>query len=261
MSLKDGWGSGSAYEPFVGRWSRLVASRFVDWLAPRPERRWLEVGCGTGALTETILQAGDPALVHGLDPSSDYVEYARSRIADARVEFSVGDALGLPDGGFDYTVSGLVLNFLADPADGLQEMKRVTRPEGCIAAYLWDYSSGMEMLRYFWDAARELDEEAARLDEGVRFSICNPDSLRSLWDGADLGDVAVVPVAVDTHFRDFDDFWLPFLGGQGPASTYTMSLAGPAREELKSLLRQRLPVGDDGGIELCARAWGVRGTA
>jgi SAM-dependent methyltransferase len=237
-----------------------VASRFVDWLAPRPEGRWLEVGCGTGALTETILRAGAPASVRGVDPSTDYVQYARTRIADARVELSVGDALGLPDGAFDYTVSGLVLNFIPRPADGLQEMKRVTRPEGCIAAYVWDYSSGMEMLRYFWDAARKLDEEAASLDEGVRFPICDPDSLRSLWIGADLRDVAVVPMAVDTTFRDFEDFWLPFLGGQGPASIYTMSLAGSARQELKSLLREQLPVRNDGSIELCARAWGVRGT-
>jgi SAM-dependent methyltransferase len=199
--------------------------------------------------------------VHGVDPSSDYVEYARARVADARVDFSVGEAARLPGGAFDYTVSGLVLNFLPDPAGALQEMKRVTRSQGCIAAYVWDYSAGMEMLRYFWDAARELDEDAGGLDEGVRFPICNPDSLRSLWDGAHLGDVAVVPMAVDTTFRDFGDFWLPFLGGQGPASSYATSLSGPAREDLKSLLRQRLPVRDDGSIELCARAWGVRGTA
>ena len=257
------WGRGSAYEPYVGRWSRLVAARFIDWLAPSPGGRWLDIGCGTGALTETILGTARPALVRGVDSSEDYVELARARIADPAAEFEVADAHHLPsdDGSYDYTVSGLALNFVPNPAGALDEMKRVTLAGGRIAAYVWDYAQGMELMRHFWDAAAELDRHAASLDEGIKFGICKPDPLRALWKQAGLDEVKVVPIDIDTVFRDFDDYWSPFLGGQGPAPSYTMSLGESARDELKTLLRRRLPVDDDGSIRLRARAWGVRGQA
>jgi SAM-dependent methyltransferase len=238
-----------------------VARDFIAWLDPAPNARWLDVGCGTGALTETILASARPAFVRGVDPSPDFLEFARRRIAEPTAEFSVGYASHLPSEGgpYDYTVSGLVLNFVPDPAGALAEMKRTTRAGGCIAAYVWDYSEGMEMMRHFWDAATELDQNAASLDEGVRFSICRPDPLRSLWLRADLRDVTVVPIEIEVVFRDFDDFWSPFLGGQGPAPTYNMSLAESARGELEALLRGRLPIREDGSIQLRARAWAVRG--
>jgi len=262
MSADEQWGQGNSYEPYVGRWSRLVATRFIDWLAPTPDGRWLDIGSGTGALSETILGAARPSSVHGVDPSEEYVGFARNRITDERVEFEVADAHSLPGDGnaYDCTVSGLVLNFVPAPADALDEMKRVTRVGGLIAAYVWDYADGMELMRYFWDAAAELDRNAAPLDEGVRFPICKPEPLRSLWEKSSLHEVTVVPIDIDTVFRDFDDYWSPFLGGQGPAPSYTMSLEESTRDELRTLLRKRLPVKDNGSIHLRARAWGVRGT-
>lgn len=232
MAQRERWGSGSAYEPYVGRWSRLVAGRFIAWLDPTPGSRWLDVGCGTGALTEAILHAAGPAAVHGVDPSPEYVSFARARLTDGPVEFAVGDAQHLPGnaGQYDYTVSGLVLNFVPDPGGALREMKRVTREGGRIAAYVWDYSEGMEIIRYFWDAATELDPNAASLDEGARFPICRPEPLRALWSEAALQDVTVTPIEIEAGFDDFDDYWAPFLGAQGPAPTYTMSLEGSARE-------------------------------
>jgi SAM-dependent methyltransferase len=172
----------------------------------------------------------------------------------------VANAHQLPDddGSFDYTVSGLVLNFVRNPAGALDEMRRVTRAGGLIAAYVWDYAEGMELMRYFWDAATELDPHAATLDEGVLSPICRPEPLHDLWAEASLHDVTVVPIDIDTVFRDFDDYWLPFLGGQGPAPRYTMSLDETARDELKTLLRRQLPTKDDGSIPLRARAWGVQ---
>ena len=261
MFADDQWSSGSGYELYVGRWSRLVATRFIDWLASTPGGRWLDVGCGTGALTETILTAAQPALVRGVDPSIDYVKFARDRISDPTAEFEVADAHHLPgdDGSYDYTVSALVLNFLSDPAGGLDEMKRVTRSGGHVATYVWDYAQGMELMRYLWDAASELHPQAASLDEGARFPICRPEPLRSLWEHAALRDVSVVPIDIDTVFSDFDDYWSPFLGGQGPAPGFVMSVSESARAELRALLQSRLPVQDDGSIRLRARAWGVRG--
>ena len=261
MTEQQRWESGGGYEPYVGRWSRLIAGRFIEWLDPAPASHWLDIGCGTGALTETILEKAQPQSVHGIDRSQEFVSFTRAQISDPRAEFSVADAQDIPGdaGAYDCTVSALVLNFVPEPAVALAEMKRVTSPGGSIAAYVWDYLDGMEMMRHFWDAATELDEGAASLDEGVRFPICNPEPLRSLWEEAGLDDVAVAPIETDTVFRDFDDLWTPFLGGQGPAPTYTMSLDEPARDALRELLRERLPVEPDGSIHLRARAWGVRG--
>lgn len=219
------------------------------------------MGCGTGALTETILESARPASVRGVDPSRDFVSFAGAHIDDRRAEFAVEEAQRITggEGLYDYTVSGLVLNFVPDTAAALREMKRVTSAGGCMAAYVWDYSEGMEMMRYFWDAATELDPSAASLDEGTRFTICRPEPLRSLWNEAILDQVTVVPIEIETAFRDFDDYWTPFLGGQGPAPTYNMSLGQSQRKALKTLLRRRLPAEDDGSIRLRARAWAVRG--
>jgi ubiquinone/menaquinone biosynthesis C-methylase UbiE len=168
------WASGAAYEPYVGRWSRLVAREFLSWLAVPAERRWLDVGCGTGALTETILAEAAPAEVVGVDASEAFLAYARERVQDRRARFEQGDAERLPleAAGFDAAVSGLMLNFLPRPGVGLAELGRVTRPGGQVAVYVWDYAGQMELMRYFWEAAAALDPQAADLDEGRRFPFC-----------------------------------------------------------------------------------------
>jgi ubiquinone/menaquinone biosynthesis C-methylase UbiE len=139
----------------VGRWSRAVAGPFVAWLAVGSGARWGDVGCGTGALIETILRQHDPALVAGLDRSAGYLTHARARLQAAAVRLAIGDATALPwkDRAFDATVCGLLLNFLPDAGMAVREMARVTKPGGIVAAYVWDYSGGMEMMRHFWDAA------------------------------------------------------------------------------------------------------------
>ena len=212
-------------------------------------------------LTQTILEAARPTSVRGVDPAEGFVEFARDRVRDSRVAFEVANAQQLPgdDSSYDFSVSGLVLNFVPNPSGALDEMRRVTRAGGLVAAYVWDYAEGMELMRHFWDAATELDRNAATLDEAVRSPICNPEPLRDLWAEASLHDVIVERIDIDTEFRDFDDYWSPFLGGQGPAPSYTMSLDERAREALKSLLRQKLPAKEDGSIPLRARAWCVQG--
>ncbi len=261
MTEQQRWESGAGYESYVGRWSRLIAPRFVGWLAPAPAARWLDIGCGTGALTEAILETSEPLAVRGVDRSEGFVSFTSARIVDPRAEFSVADAQDLPGdaGVYDYTVSGLVLNFIPDATAALAEMARVTRSGGCIAAYVWDYLGGMEMMNLFWDAANELDGEAASRHEGLRFSLCKPEPLRSLWEEAGLGAVDVAPIEIETNFRDFDDLWNPFLAGQGPAPTYTMSLDEAARDALREHLREHMPLQPDGSIRLRARAWGVQG--
>jgi len=255
-----GWGRGEPYERYVGRWSRLVAREFVDWLGVEPGLRWLDVGCGTGALSQTALELAEPSGVVGVDPAEGFVAHAAAAIDDPRASFKVGDALSLPFGAgeFDVVVSGLVLNFVPDERRGAAEMARVTRPGGWCGAYVWDYADGMQMMRYFWDAAGELDERACELDEGRRFET-GADHLETIFGAAGLTDVESRAIVIPTVFRDFDDYWTPFLSGQSPAPGYVASLIDPGRAALGERLRKVLPTEDDGSIRLKARAWAVRG--
>ena len=257
------WAVGDAYEAYVGRWSRRIAEAFLQWLQVPAGRHWLDVGCGTGALTATVLAVADPAQIIGVDTSEGFLASARARIVDTRAAFGIGDARSLPltDRRFDAVVSGLALNFVPDPHRAVAEFARVATSGGVAAAYVWDYAEGMAMMRYFWDAATALDPAAAELDEGRRFALCRPEPLGRLWAGAGLAEVTVHAVEVPTVFADFDDYWRPFLGGQGPAPGYVMSLTGQHRGALRDLLRSRLPSAPDGSIRLTARAWAVRGTA
>lgn len=254
------WADGAAYEPYVGRWSRLVAAEFVRWLDAPPGRRWCDVGGGTGAVTQAVLDLADPSVVVSLDRSEGYVREAR-RLTGRQVHMVVGDAAGLPfaDGAVAAVVSGLVLNFLPGPERAVAEMARITRPGGVVAAYVWDYAEGMELIRRFWDAAGALDPRARTLDEGVRFRLCRPEPLKALFTEAGLREVQVRPIDVPTRFRDFDDYWTPFLGGQAPAPGYAMSLGEGRRAQLRERLRAGLPHAADGSIALTARAWAVRG--
>jgi SAM-dependent methyltransferase len=259
---KDSWDSGDAYEPYVGRWSRLVAPEFLGWLTVPPGRRWLDTGCGTGALAESILALAAPGEVVGIDPSPAYVTVARDRVSDdPRVGFEVGDAQALqaPSAAFDAVVSGLVLNFLPEPDGALSEMARVVRPGGVVAAYVWDYAEGMQMMRHFWDAAVALAPRVSEIDEGRRFTLCDPEPLTDLFRTAGLKKVEVRAIDVPTVFRDFEDYWSPFLGGQGPAPGYAMSLSEERRAALRERVRGSLPTNAKGEHHLIARAWAVRG--
>jgi SAM-dependent methyltransferase len=201
------------------------------------------------------------ASIVAVDTSADYVAFARRRIPDGRVDFHVADATALPcpDSTVDAAVSGLVLNFVGQPQRMVAEMARAVRPAGVVAAYVWDYAGGMQLIRRFWDAATAFDPGALELDEGRRFPICHPGPLSAAWVLEGLRDVEVRPIDVPTRFRDFDDYWQPFLGGQGPAPAYAMSLTEQRRAALRERLRAALPAAPDGSIDLVARAWAVRG--
>ena len=261
--VADVWDDSDSYEAYCGRWSRLVAAAFVRWLGLPAECTWLDFGCGTGTLTREILAATQPRLVIGCDRSPAYVAFAHAQTTDERTQFISGDLATLPhiDGGFDVVVSGLVLNFLRVPLEGLAAMRARARPGGVLAAYVWDYAEGMQMMRLFWDAACTLDPAANELHEGKRFPLCQPDPLRQLFEEAGLRDVQVQPLEVATVFRDFHDYWKPFLGGQGPAPGYAKSLIPERQERLRDLLRSQLPTESDGSIALTARAWAAKGTA
>lgn len=252
------WEDPAAYERYMGRWSRLVAAEFVSWLDLPPGAWVLEVGCGSGALTGALAASRSGTIV-ACDRSPRYLAYGRQALGGSNLLHAVApaEALPFPDGMFHAVVSGLVLNFLADQPRALAEMIRVTRPGGTIAAYVWDYARGMEMLRRFWDAAIALDPKARDLDEAVRFPVCHPARLAELFEGAGLTQVDTRAIDVPTRFESFEDYWEPFLGGQGPAPGYVASLGQRRRKALGEMLRQRLSVVQ--GRALACRAWGARG--
>jgi SAM-dependent methyltransferase len=261
--MNDRWINASTYDSYMGRWSRLLGPRFVSWLAVPPGARWLDIGCGTGSLSEAICSGASPALVVGCDPSAEFIEHARVSHSDPRLEFVVAGAGSLPTrpGGFNSITSSLVLNLFPDPAAAVQEMRDAAAPGALISACVWDYADGTEFLRRFWDAAAALDPRAADLDEGRRFPICNPGPLTKLFHGAGLQRVSCEPIEIETAFGDFADFWTPFLGGTGPAPAYVANLEPGTRGALAERLDRSLPREPDGAIRLVARAWAVRGTA
>jgi SAM-dependent methyltransferase len=259
--VNDAWEMGTAYERFMGRWSRLAAKQFLEQLALPPNGRWLDVGCGTGVLSIMISETAAPKHVTGIDFSAPFIEQAHRNNPNPILDFKVGSALDLPvmDDSFDTAVSGLALNFFPQPETAVREMKRAVKEGGTIALYVWDYADRMQMLRYFWDAAVSLNPAAAELDEGRRFPICQPQALEQLFTTAGLREVKSWPVETTAVFQDFNDFWQPFLGGAGPTSSYVTSLSTDDQERLARHLRQSLPVQTNGTIPLIHRAWAVSG--
>lgn len=261
-SRSETWASGEAYEGNVGRWSRKVAPQLLSWLAVPPDQVWLDIGCGTGALSQTILHTIEPRALTCFDRSTGFIGHIRAHVDQQHVRCVIGDAQAMPfvSSTYDVVVSGLMLNFVPQPQRAVNEMARVMRSGGWAAVYVWDYADKMQQMRYFWDAVAALDPAASAQDEGRRFSICQPPTLKALFQTAGLRDVAVQAIDIATHFRDFDDYWLPFLGGQGPAAGYATALNDERRGALRDRLRATLPFAPDGSIPLMARAWAVRGT-
>ena len=257
----ESWASGSAYDRYVGRWSQKVAVEFLGWLAAPRGQVWADVGCGTGALASTILTQYEPSSVHGVDASAGFVSQARQRIRHPRAGFATGNATRLPWASTtsDVTVAGLVLNFIREHEAALREMVRVTRPGGLVAAYVWDYAGGMQMMRHFWDVAIAVTPNDAKLDQAERFQLCQPEPLRALFEKTGLKSVTVRAIAIPTVFQNFDDYWQPFLGRTGAAPTYLASVSDEVREQIRQVLQTRLVSTDDGAIELTARAWAVQG--
>ena len=258
--VTDKWSSGDPYERYMGRWSRQLAPRFLQWVNAPLGQRWLDVGCGTGALSSAILEICAPSALTGVDPSAGFLAMAAERLPEQTVlhRASAGQ-LPLGDAEVDVAIASLVLNFVPDTAAALAEMVRVTADEGTVAACVWDYAGRMEMIRAYWDAAADLGLLAPGLDEGERFPICNPDALAAAFTACGLRQVQTAAIEIEMPFADFDDYWQPFLGGQGPAPAHATSLHDQQRSTLRDLLQRRLEANTGSPLVLHARAWAARG--
>ncbi len=263
VDVADLWAAGSAYESFMGRWSRRLAPEFVDWLGSASGLHWLDVGCGTGALTGSIVSRAEPASVVGCDPAQPFIDCAQKNLGSEHVFFVTAGVDSLPGrpGGYDSVTSSLALNFFPDPAGAVVKMRAASTKGGTVSSCVWDYSGRMDFLRIFWDAAVRVDPNAILLDEGTRFPLCRRDALVKLFRDAGLRDIRCEPIEIATDFSSFEEYWRPFQGGSGPAPSYVASLDEDLRAELAHDLERALLTEADGSIRLTARAWAVRGSS
>jgi ubiquinone/menaquinone biosynthesis C-methylase UbiE len=246
-----------SYDRYMGRYSRRLAPLLADFAAVAAPMRVLEVGCGTGALTEQLAARVGAERVAAVDPSESFAQACAARVPGAEVRNAGGERLPWADGEFDRVLSQLVVNFMDDAPEAAREMRRVARPGGVVAACVWDHER-MQMLRTFWDSALALDPNAPTEARQMRFG--TPEELAGLWEQAGLEGLVTTSLEVTEHYVNFDDYWQPFTAGVGPGGAYCVALDESGREALRAECRRRL--GDPAGaFSLRAAAWAVSGRA
>jgi SAM-dependent methyltransferase len=248
---------GAAYERYMGAWSRLAGDAFLDWVAPAPGLRWLDVGCGNGAFTELLVDRCAPLSVHGIDPSREQLAFARTRPASRMARFQQGDAMAVPfaDDAFDAAVMPLVIFFVPDPAKGVGEMARVVGPGGIVTAYAWDMPGGGFPYRSLF---AEMREQGVIVPTPSNPDASRLDALVSLWGGAGLEAIETREIAVQRTFTDFDDYWTTVLGGASTGPKLA-AMGAEAIAQLQTRMRALLPPDAAGRITYSARANAIRG--
>jgi len=249
--------NGVAYEKMMGTWSRAAGKIFLEWLAPPQGLRWIDVGCGTGAFTELIIERWAPADVQGVDPSDAQISFARTRPLGQIVKFQSGDALSLPFSAaeFDVAVMALVIFFVPDPAKGVVEMARVVRPGGMVAAYVWDMIGGGHPLAMMHTELNAMGSPAAHPPHS---EITGLEALRLLWRNAFLDEIETREITVRRIFADFEEYWTTST----LAATVRQTIAAmhPRDVELlKDRMRRRLSADAKGHVSCVARANAIKG--
>lgn len=244
-----------AYDSFMGRYSVGLAPQMADLAGVRGGRRVLDVGCGPGSLTSELVSRLGPAGVAAVDPSESFVAAASARNPGVTVLQASAERLPFPDAAFDAALAQLVVHFMTDPVAGLQEMARVTRPDGVVAACVWNHAGGDGPLSVFWAAARELDPE---VHDESRLAGAREGHLAELFASAGLRQIQQTTLSTTLEHPSFEEWWEPFTRGVGPAGTYVAGLEPASQAQLRETCRRRLP---DGPFVITARAWAARGLA
>jgi SAM-dependent methyltransferase len=249
---------GSAYERMMGRWSRLVGEKFLDWIAPPKHLAWIDVGCGNGAFTQVLIERCAPAAVTGVDPSEGQLAFARTRPGTRLAQFRLADAQALPfaDNSFDAAAMALVISFIPDAQKAINEMARVVRPGGVVATYMWDFEN-----RGIPHAPVSAAMASLGLVQGGPPNRDNSrrDRMQAIWEQAGLTAVATEVIHIDVAYASFDDFWHSTTAPVGPSGKAIADLMPQDRERLKARLREQLPTAADGRIAYRSSANAVKG--
>jgi SAM-dependent methyltransferase len=262
----DLWTDGVSYESYTGRWSRLIADKFIDWLEVKQAgvERCIDMGSGTGALSEALLANAVCLSLTCVDRSPAYLSFAKQRLQSSGVEFVTGDVqnTSLPTGVYSLVVSGLVANFVDSPEKMLREMRRLGRSGSILGLYIWDFADGMEPIRKFWDAAHKCQApNVGDYDAAIRFPICQRDNLLSCVREAGWLEAKVIPIEINAQFKNFDDYWAPFLSGQGTGPAFAVSLSNDMREKVRKTLMCLVTDSPNEPFILRTRAWAAKGIA
>jgi len=258
MKLTGRFSNADAYNRHTGRFSRLLAGPFIDFVGVKDGERLLDVGCGTGSLAFTAAALNPRSEIVGIDRSESFIEDDRLRTNDPRLRFEIGDALSLPypDGSFDKCLSLLVVQFIPDVRRAVSEMRRVTREEGAIATCGWA-REGDEMHTLFWDSAAELEAEGKEMRDARGYG---GGQLSALWTDSGFSSVEETSFIISHEFKSFDDYWMPLVGGQGASGTYFATLSDDRQEALRRRVREKvLCSGSDRPFKLNGKARAVRG--
>jgi len=250
---------GAAYELFLGRWTKLLAPALLDFAELPLDGALLDVGTGTGSMAFAMAERWPSQRVIGIDMAEPYIDYARSQTSAPSPIFQIGDAAALDfnDGAF----AGSTAQLVPDAAAAIAEMRRVTRPGGTVAAAVWDFRGGLVYQRMFWDTAAGIDPNAATTrDRLFSGKLALPDGLPNLFRDAGLAEVQPGSITIRMNYANFDDYWRPMLGGQGPVGTYVSALPHDTRQRIEGEVRMAYLSGSpDGERSLTATAWAVKG--
>jgi ubiquinone/menaquinone biosynthesis C-methylase UbiE len=249
---------GKAYERLMGRWSRLIGEKFLDWLDAPRNIRWLDVGCGNGAFTEELIARCAPAAVTAIDSCDDQLAFARTRAGASMADFRIGDAQKLPfaDNTFDAAAMALVISFLPDPVRAVAEMARVVRPNGLVATYMWDIPGGGLPVHPIYVVLEAMGIKSGR---SPNFSASERTAMQVLWENAGLESIETRVIRISTVYSDFDDFWNSNVVPIGPQGKIVAGMPPGKRDELRLRLRDHLPAGPNGRIIYEAFANSVKG--
>jgi SAM-dependent methyltransferase len=254
---------GEAYEVFLGRWTRRLSEPLLDFAGFRTDGRLLDIGCGTGGMARAMAARWPARDVIGIDIATPYIAFAQSQGGPANLHFEVADAVRLPyaDASFDGAAAQLVLNFVPDPLAALHEMQRVIVPGGSVVAAVWDFRGGLVYQRIFWDTAAGVDAGASvARDKLFSGALALPDGLPRLFETAGLDRIERTSITIRMDYANFDDYWKPLCGGQGPVGTYLVGLAPDLRVCIEEAVARAYRSGaPDGPRSLTATAWAARG--
>lgn len=259
--MTEGWDNTQGYEMYIGRWSKLISSDFVSWLNPKSKLKWLEIGCGAGALTKVIAGRCSPSYLLAVDKSDNYLEEAKKSINSSNnISFLNADLNSYSfNEEFHHITSGLVLNFLPGVRELLKPIMNNLKSRGQLSSFVWDYGGHYQPMRHFWDAAKEVIAGAETFDAGRRFSICTKEKLTRLFEELNLYDVQCTTIEKIATFENFDDYWLPIASAQGSVTEFMSTLTETERDELKENLKRRLPIALNSEIKLIISALAVKG--